>query len=82
MWDRVIDGFGRDELSPTASRCMRNVEFLELGRMVEGDRMRSEGEDEDREQIWCFTGGGEEDYSRWGMVEGEDEEIGRGRSSS
>jgi len=47
----VIDGFGRDELSPTASRCMRNVEFLELGRMVEGDRMRSEGEDEDREQI-------------------------------
>jgi len=46
----VIDGFGRDELSPTASRCMRSVEFLN-GRMVEGDRMKSKVEDEDREQI-------------------------------
>ena len=35
---------------------MRNVEFLELDRMVEGDRMKSEGEDEDREQSDALRG--------------------------
>jgi len=47
----MINGFRKDELFPTASRRIRTVEFLELGRMVKGDRMKRKGENKERKQI-------------------------------
>ena len=85
MWDRVFDGFGKMNYPQL---LLGAWEFLELGRMVEGNRMKRKGEEEERDQIWSFTEGGEEDYSRWGWLrermkrEVEDEALPRAKKKT